>query len=462
MDASAFRDAVAVGCCEEVRKHLPGQADVDAADAQGATLLHHAARLGDSKCVAVLLDYGFNVNARDRKGRTPLHYAAMAGQDNVVNTLLARGADAKVTDDLGETPAHLADKAAAKLARDGGDERLRSFMTILGRLGAAEQGPGSPVPTPPFHGTEQIRQFIEGGGNINARDENGRTMLHSAASMGRLDVVEFLLDRGADVSVSDLSLETPLHAAARGGHVGVVQTLLSRGAEVDPRDSEGRTPLAVVAGTSFWLFAMHNNMECEPGECDTHRVMELLLAGGADVNARTAITTNEQTPLHLAAKSGDKDRVAILIEHGADVNALDVAGSTPIHMACLARPLEFPMPPGTDGIPPSQDFAECVRILLARGASATARDMRGNTPLIHAVAMCQREVAEVLVIHGADVIAKCQNGETPLMRVRRMLGALTEAIKRTPQSSPLPRTRGEEKKCLEEMIAWLREHGASE
>ena len=89
----------------------------------------------------------------------------------------------------------------------------------------------------------RVRELLDKGANVNARDEYGLAPLHVAAFNGQLDVARLLIDRGADVNAIDELGETPLHWAAFNGHVDVARLLLERGADASVRDDEGKTPL---------------------------------------------------------------------------------------------------------------------------------------------------------------------------------------------------------------------------
>ena len=109
-------------------------------------------------------------------------------------------------------------------------------------------------------------------------------------------------------------------------------------------------------------------------------VAELLIAKGADVNARTV---DGYTPLHQATILGLMDVAELLIAKGADVNAKNKDGTTPIHLASIKAH--------------NEDIAE---LLIANGADVNAKDKDGLTPLAYAKKIRNGGVVEVIRRHG--------------------------------------------------------------
>ncbi|HWN94924.1 MAG TPA: ankyrin repeat domain-containing protein, partial [Methylomirabilota bacterium] len=139
---------------------------------------------------------------------------------------------------------------------------------------------------------------------INARDNNGYTPLHRAATAGQIVVAKFLLANKADVNakrfpaqVGASTGETPLHFAAGAGHKSMVELLLDNGADVNA--AANGAPLHRAVGQGY------------------RAVAEILLEHHADVNAKNI---GAETPLHLAVNKGFKALAELLFEKGADVN----------------------------------------------------------------------------------------------------------------------------------------------
>jgi ankyrin repeat protein len=142
-----------------------------------------------------------------------------------------------------------------------------------------------------------------------------------------------------------------LHAA-RGGQAEAAELLLASGADINARDTKG------------WISARHG-YEIVPlhfaAEFGGDKVAKLLLAHGADVNARNQV---KRTPLHLAAENQNLAIVELLLVNGADANSQAEYDYTPLHLAARTR---------------NQAIAE---LMLINGADVNAKEEEINfTPL---------------------------------------------------------------------------------
>ncbi len=132
----------------------------------------------------------------------------------------------------------------------------------------------------------------------------------------------------------------------------------------------------------------------------------------SDVDAKDA---NGVTPLIRAVHTGDAEKVAALIERGADVNAK----GAPARESEEATPLVWAAKAG---------YIEVVDLLLSNGADIDEKDYYGMTALMRAVTGCHFEVIGSLLENGADVAITSMSGETALMMARSKDGLHSAAL----------------------------------
>ena len=358
-------------------------ADVNARDRNGSTPLHNAVGRNWNRTglfARALLDAGAEVHARDGRGATPLHRAAGATgpeNDSLVSVLVEAGADVRATDDSGRTALHIALRSdnpaiAARLIELGSDTGAQDDSGLM----------ANPVDCARFNtatffrlaSTETVAGCIEAGADVNAslgyrRDGSqlsGSTPLHFASGWARDPrVVSLLVQAGAEVNARDGSGGSPLHSAARSSNSpAIITTLVEAGAELDVwtpgiHSPYGYTPLhdAVQANPNPAVTAalieagadIQARQEDGPTplhDARTPEAVALLLEAGADINARATYwgwrqpNGSEMTPLHVAAKLGNAAVFMALVEAGADPDALDIEGKTPLDYAREQKALQ--------------------------------------------------------------------------------------------------------------------------
>ena len=210
--------------------------------------------------------------------------------------------------------------------------------------------------------------------------------------------LEYLIDKDpALINISDRWQSTPLHWAARLEDNDIVKTLIDAGASVRARDMYGNTPLHCAAES--WNEVLHPrwNRDKERQLVSSESIVVLLIESGADINA---VNKYDFTPLHEAARSGDIEVAEILIRAGADINAKCVRRSlTPLHTAAYSG------------------NCRVVKILIENGADISLKSgIRGNTPFHLAVGSGKDaiEVCKVFLDNGAKVDQINYEQYTPL------------------------------------------------
>lgn len=143
--------------------------------------------------------------------------------------------------------------------------------------------------------------------SLEARDKNGETALHRAAAFGDSEVIQRLVDEGADLSAVNSKGQTPLLVSTSFNRKEAFQILLERGSNVQVADKDGNT-------------AQHFAVR-------ELSVLIQIIRKGADVNATNA---HGCTPLHQAAHhSFSAAVISLLLENGSNVHCQGKSGNTP-------------------------------------------------------------------------------------------------------------------------------------
>ncbi|VDK73322.1 unnamed protein product [Litomosoides sigmodontis] len=241
-----------------------------------------------------------------------------------------------------------------------------------------------------------VRALLAAGANVDQADDNGLVPLHNASSFGHVDVVKILLENGADINARDHWGFTPLHEAAIWGKADVCVLLLQHGASARIENSDGKTPPDLADGDAKAVFTGDYRKE-ELLEAARNGDEKILLSCLTSYNVNCHATAGRKsTPLHLACGYNQVRAVKILLEKGADVQAVDIGGLVPLHNAS------------------SFGHLEVVNLLLEAGADAQAEDLWKFTPLHESASKGRLEVVKLLVANGADPTHKIGNTKSPI------------------------------------------------
>jgi ankyrin repeat protein len=402
--SSPLAEAVKIADAALVETLLEAGADPEAVNADGQTALMLAARTGSVDVAKHLIEHGADVNAEESfRGQTALMWAVDGNFADLATYLVEEGADVTTRAAVNDWPAQITSEPRAQYRPTGGLTPLL-FAARSGCLDCirAIVGAGENIDRPTPEGVTPLMLAIDNmnfaaanllldlGANPYYSDWWGRTALYLAVDMnsypagveeapvpeagadgspgvGAMDIIRRLLAAGVEVNpqlnmhrvgrggnsqrfTDDLLTTgaTPLLRAAITHDHEVMRLLLEHGARVDLPNVMGVTPLMAAAGLGVREPGFGSNraphFDSDPRiEDKVIGSLEILLAAGADINARVTDTHSRtariarpsqladregQTALFRAAGRGWARVVEYMLEHGARADVTDMLGHT--------------------------------------------------------------------------------------------------------------------------------------
>jgi ankyrin repeat protein len=452
---SPVADAAMNGDQAAVQSLIQQKADVNAAQADGATALQWAAYRDDLAMADALIAAGANIKLANREGATPLYLAALHGSAPMIEKLLKAGADPNEVEAEGETPLMLT-------ARTGNLEAMQVLLDHHADVNAKDKLRGTTAlmwATEQVH-PEAVKLLVQHGASVsavtdidtrNARNNLANTVkqrLHSsfgvlgqrrggpggppgpgAAASGKPAPPNAVPGKGVPGKEAPGEAAPGEAEAAKGPRPGgpAVASKTAPASEAEDffaffrrpakKDGGGLTPLAYAA--------REDCLECA----------KILVAAGANVNERTHYGW---TPLLVATQNRHYKLGQFLLDHGADPNIPNNGGWTPLYIATDNRNIEGGDYPVRD---PDMDHLDFIKLLLAKGANVNARvcglestpeeckgdstETRTNftmqwlfedgaTPFLRAAQSGDVELMKLLLAHGANPKIYTAHNVTPL------------------------------------------------
>lgn len=276
----------------------------------------------------------------------------------------------------------------------------------------------------------EIRNLIEHGADVKARDEDGISAFMHLMTKGHGDLLRLFLERGADANETIFSEGRPwktvwlnsirwlgsedlrlmlkhgarINDTAPGGCTALmeycdgspkpegIRLLLERGADPIPADERGNSALHRIARN-----------------VGAAKMMKLLIDRGADVNLQNG---EGNSPLHLVADSrgcGDEHGAACLLERGANPNLVNAGGDTPLMLAV------------------SSDKQKVVEVLMRHGANRELRDVSGRTA--YEIALSKGSIETAGIIRPESDAGQEYDSSPEAAQVKRMRGEIIEKLK---------------------------------
>ena len=360
---------------------LSAGAEAESPNGDGQTALMVAARTSRVDAARALLRRGANVNAVEQwRGQTALMWAAARSQPEMVKLLVEVGGNVNARSKVNNWQRQVTAEPRAiyrpaggltpllYAAREGCLECARHLIDGGANLNLADPEEVSPLLLSILNGHFDLAAFlIQKGASPGKWDWYGRTPLYAAVDLntlprgGRpdqpsldettsLQIIERLLLAGANPNPqlklappfrnigNDRGLDgvltigsTPLLRAAKALDAPAIKLLLDNGADLSLANARGITPVMAAAGLGSVDADTRGIYTTEDVQQRAIASLTLLLAAGADVNAKDR--TRGLSPLHEAARWGWNDVVRFLVDHGADLRATDSRGLTPVDSA---------------------------------------------------------------------------------------------------------------------------------
>ena len=389
---------------------LKHDAPVNVASITGETPLYVACSKGLTAVVKQLLDCKADVGlTTSNSNKYPMMIACERKFRDIAIMLLDRGADANVCKWLDQ-------KTPLKLASANGDAVLVRRLLTGGADVTQMQGISDTVlheAVAPRRGLDNedvvniVEMLLKSGAEPNAHNRKGETPLCLACSdEGNVGIVQILLEHGADPNISppdEMSswsrdhLLPPLSLATFCGNNELAMLLIKFGARVDHSDRSGRTALHFAIGHDKVLSDTRcydsRQIESAKGRPNVSTA-ELLLSAGADINA---MDNTGASPLYLACDGGKTEFVKLLLSRGANPN-IESTDKHPLHAACKGQ------------------HYDVVKLLLEFNADMAILDESGKTSLHYALESTESKrniLAQMLLDRGANVNSASENGITP-------------------------------------------------
>ena len=378
----------------------------------------------------LLLDAGADIHVVDKNGKGVWEHIANSegcidSSDGCVeyeelvrgfiDVMIAHGATLPPADDNGWTILmYAADHCAAVLL---------SFLIESGCDVNARTNDGSTA-LMVAQSAEVIKRLIGAGADVNAHDDEGWTALHSVFilrddlfSCREIMSLKYLIDAGADVNARNCEGITPLMLwAAEDCSREAFQLLKDAGVDIAAIDNNGHSVLmhaASIFSDGFGSYPIKrirtirkiigydldentwpdiHDIELISAACvRTVEQLEEILKKGADINAKDI---TGRTPLMNAVPRNTPSVVRFLIEAGSNVNAASETGMTPLMLIAGGARKKYPRK--------DDEIMDIVKLLLDAGADINAKDSEGRSALMFALENENALVVKALLAAGAS------------------------------------------------------------
>jgi ankyrin repeat protein len=223
------------------------------------------------------------------------------------------------------------------------------------------------------------------GSTVDVRGSGGETVLHKIIRLNEetIDAMRFLLDHNADVNTRREDLSTPRHLAVVIGETEVTRIPLDRNVNVNPQNMGGQVPLDLSLRQDVFPFEDNRSI-----------ISTSSLESGANLNVHPKVDRT-----HLAPSNQKFEIIRVLLDHGANVDAENDEGRTPLQEVLRVGRL-------------SHDGASVARLLLEHGAEVYGREKYHVTASDLAFCFGKDKLWQVLLAHSAELSPKNDRDRT--------------------------------------------------
>ena len=377
-------------------------------DENGQTPLYAACIGNHPEVVKLLIDNKYDVNHQDNEGKTPLHVAFENHAPDIAKSLIDQfKANLEVRDSQNWTPLHTAiDRGYSNysellllkcLLQDVDTEvsliGFNMFHSLMTRIRHGFQRSKSPLSASWIllhaacfeENAPNVQFLLDADADVNHASSAGHTPLHIAVAKRNIDIVTLLLNKNVIVNSVTIDGKTPLHIAVDKGEEVIIKKLLAQKANPTLKDAFGNTSLHLAVQ---WK----------------EEIRQQLFRG------RTTVDSDDGGPSLGSYQPCSVQTVQAIIDHGADLNAVNNTGQTALWSACCDGQVHF------------------VKILLNAGADPNIADENNDSSLHSAMyGLCSSETVQKIIEHGARINVQNKNGATPLLLA--CSGAQPEVLK---------------------------------
>ncbi len=364
------------GNLETVKLLVDAGVSVNEKMADGTMPINFAAQSGDYKTAIYLEENGADIMAIVSNNANLLMWSAMGGNTALYDRYEAKGVSRDLRDNDGDGPLHWAASGESGEMVKHLVNKMNYDINEKNNKGATSIQIGLE-----WGKLNTTKAFFELGVKPDEKNSTGGNWLHSAARTGNAELIEYLIEKGCDINAHNSNGSTPLNDAALSGNLRTVELMVDNGAKINTKDclAEGCNK---VDGSP-----LHNSVWRNP------EIVKYLIKQGANVNA---VNQNGQTPLHISTFGRCIECVRVLVEGGADLNVQDKFGKTPLHHAI------------------KREKKDIANYLVSQKVDVTIKDKTGRTA-VHLAAICGFcDVMDKLIENGGDIKTKDNLGNTPL------------------------------------------------